>query len=241
MLVSSRMTSNVITIAPDASIAEALAVTRANRIRHLPVVENGRLVGLVTDRDLRLALPPAWAAQHDELMAALNERRINEVMVTTPITTLPETPIEEAAKQLYTHRIGCLPVLDQGGNLVGILSETDLLRAFTELFGANTPSTRVEVQMPNRPGELARVVRLIGVENRVNISGMVVPPRVVGDDSVAIIHMELDNPHDIVHALRKRGYRVGTPSLETDPEVDVPLSDGYAADRTPSPRMLAEL
>ena len=239
MLVSSRMTANVITATPDSSIAEALAVTRANRIRHLPVVENGRLVGLVTDRDLRLALPPAWATEHEELMAALNQRRISEVMVRDIRTATPDMPIEEAAKMLYTHRIGCVPVLDADGTLVGILSETDLLRAFTELFGAQTPSARVEVQMPNRPGELARVVRLIGIENRVNITGMVVPPRVVGDDSVAIIHLEVADPDAIVRSLRKIGYRVGMPSLETDPNVDLELEE--ERERGPSPRMMAEL
>lgn len=75
----------------------------------------------------------------------------------------PDTPVEDAAKLLYTHHIGCVPVREDG-RLVGILTETDLLRAFAELFGSRTPSKRLEVQMPNRPGELARVVRLIGTE-----------------------------------------------------------------------------
>jgi hypothetical protein len=108
-------------------------------------------------------MPPIWADEHDELMQALHTRRVGEVMITDIVTVQPDTPVEDAAKLLYTHRIGCLPVLEDD-RLVGILTETHLLRAFAELFGSRTPSKRLEVQMPNRPGELARVVRLIDRE-----------------------------------------------------------------------------
>lgn len=244
MLVASRMTPDVITASPDTTLAQALSVTREHRIRHLPVLEDGRVVGVVTDRDLRLALPPAWAAQHEELLGALHDRRVGDVMIRNIIHVLPETPLEDAATLLYTHRIGCLPVID-GERLVGILTETDVLRAFTELFGARAPTTRIEVQMPNRAGELARVVRLIGIENRVNIAGMVVPPLVGGADSVAIIHMQVEDPHPLIYSLRKCGYRVGAPSLETDPDVDfVPTEDYVPPPRGGDPsrvRALAEL
>ena len=226
MLVRSRMTSEVYAASPDTTLAEALTITRSKRIRHLPVLDGGRLVGVVTDRDLRLAMPPIWAGQHDELQAALTTRRVREVMITNVITVPPELPIEHAAKLLYTHRIGCLPVLD-GEKLVGILTETDLLRAFAELFGATEPSTRIEVQMPNRPGELARVVRLIGIEQRVNIVGLVVPPLAGGEHSVAIIHLGAEEVGPIVNALRKRGYRVGRPSLESDPEIESDPPDDH--------------
>jgi acetoin utilization protein AcuB len=219
MLARSRMTSEVFAASPDTTLAEALSITRSKRIRHLPVLEGERLVGVVTDRDLRLAMPPIWAGGHDELQAALNQRRVREVMITKVITIPPDMPIEHAAKLLYTHRIGCLPVLD-GEKLVGILTETDLLRAFAELFGATEPSTRIEVEMSNRPGELARVVRLIGIEQRVNIVGLVMPPLPGGEQSVAIIHLAAEEVGPIVNALRKRGYRVGRPSLESDPAVD---------------------
>jgi acetoin utilization protein AcuB len=237
------MTSHVHTASPDTTLAEALSLSREHRIRHLPILDGDRLVGIVTDRDLRLAMPPIWADEHDELMQALHTRRVGELMITDTITVQPDTPVEEAAELLYTHRIGCLPVLEDG-RLVGILTETDLLRAFAELFGARTPSKRVEVQMPNRPGELARVVRLIGIEKKINITGMVVPPLRGGEDCVAIMHLQVDEPSAIVHALRKVGYRVGTPSLENDPEADVIVTNEYVPTRRPDPpfnRAMAEL
>jgi acetoin utilization protein AcuB len=233
MLVRSRMTPDVFSASPDTTLAEALSITRSKRIRHLPVLDGDRLVGVVTDRDLRLAMPPIWAGEHEEMQEALNTLRVRDVMIADIVTVAPETPIEHAARLLYTHRIGCLPVLD-GEKLVGILTETDLLRAFAELFGATEPSTRIEVQMPNRPGELARVVRLIGIEHRINIVGLVVPPLVGGEESIAIIHLAAEEVGPMVNALRKRGYRVGRPSLESDPEVDMVPADDHMPHADPA-------
>lgn len=214
MLVRSKMTRDVITASPDTTLAGALEITRNNRIRHLPIVENGKLVGLISDRDLRLATPPVWAADHADLLQALKTHTVGEHMISTIISIAPNAPIEEAAQLMYSNRIGCLPVLD-GDALVGILSETDLLRAYAELFGVQRNSTRIEVLMPDRPGELARVVRLIGIEMRANIVGMVVPP-IEGQRSLAIMHVQVDDPESIMEALRKIGYHVGSPSVDLD-------------------------
>ena len=175
-------------------------------------------------------------------MQALRTRRVGELMGTDIVTVQPDTPVEDAAKLLYTHHIGCVPVLEDG-RLVCILTETDL-RAFAELFGSRTPSKRLEVQMPNRPGELARVVRLIGIKKIINIAGMVVPPLKVGGDCVAIMHLQVDEPSAIAHALRKVGYRVGTPSLENDADVDFGPTEEYVPTRRLDPsfgRAMAEL
>jgi acetoin utilization protein AcuB len=208
------MTRDVITASPSTTLAGALEITRTHRIRHLPIVEKGKLVGLISDRDLRLATPPVWAADHKELLQALQTRTVGEHMVSTIISVSPDAPIEEAAQLMYTNRIGCLPVLN-GNDLVGILSETDLLRAYAELFGAQRGSTRIEVLMPDRPGELARVVRLIGIEMRANIVGMVVPP-IEGERSLAIMHVQAEDPELIMEALRKIGYQVGSPAVDLD-------------------------
>ena len=216
MLVRSKMTSNVITASPDTTLADALKLTRGNRIRHLPVVENGRLVGLVTDRDLRLALPPVWASDtdHAQLRDAFNTKQVREVMVTEIITTSPSSPIEDAARKLYEHRIGCLPVLEND-ELLGIITETDLLRAFVELFGADESGSRLEIKMENKPGELSRVVRAIGVDHKLNIAGIVMPR--VGTDYTAVVHLATREPEEIIEHLRRLGYRVGSPSLADEP------------------------
>jgi acetoin utilization protein AcuB len=215
MLVRNKMTPNVITASPDTTLADALKLTRGNRIRHLPIVENDRLVGLVSDRDLRLAMPPVWASDTDyaQLREDLGTRVLREIMVTEIITTAPDLPIEDAARSLYEHRIGCLPVLD-GDELVGIISETDVLRAFVELFGADASGSRLEIMMENKPGELSRVVRAIGVDHKLNITGIVMPR--VNSDYTVVVHLASSEPDEIIEHLRRLGYRVGSPSLAAE-------------------------
>jgi len=234
MLVGSRMTAQVFTVTADHTIADALRIARTQRIRHLPVVDGERLVGLVTERDLRHAAPPMDAASGDELRDTINSKRVGQVMVTTVITASPATPVEEAAKLLYENRIGCLPILDQD-RLVGILTESDLLRALVELFGAHHPLSRLEVRMPNRAGELARVVRVIGIEHKINIAGLIVPPSGGEPWSKAIVQLQSTDPTPIIEALRKLGYMVGWPALDADtasPE-STPQDDSPARRRVP--------
>jgi acetoin utilization protein AcuB len=213
------MTSSVVTMSPDSTLAEAIAVVRTRRIRHLPVVQHGRLVGIVTDRDLRLASPPPWAAGDAGLVQALQERTVADVMTTSVITVEADTPLEEAARQMWSHRIGCLPVT-RGSELVGMLTQTDLMTAFTDLFSAPPGTRRLEVEVPDRPGELGHVVRLIGVDHRINIHGVVVPPKDNGDGCLAIMHLQVPDASRLVHALRRAGYRAGSPSIAADPDLD---------------------
>jgi acetoin utilization protein AcuB len=219
MLVRSRMTANVLTVTPATTLGEALRITREQGIRHLPVVDNGKLVGLLSDRDLRLAAPPAWASDTDyaQLRATFVEKKISDVMTAhTIISTTEITPIEDAARLMYEHRIGCLPVM-RGNDLVGILTETDVMRAFVELFGSGDGTSRIEVLIPNRPGELSRVVRAIGVDFKMNISGLVMPPKITGDDALIIARVQADNVDALVDHLRRIGYKVGSPALDLEP------------------------
>ena len=220
MLVRSRMTPDVLTVTPSTSLGEALRITREENIRHLPVVDDNRLLGVVTDRDLRLAAPPVWASgtDYDDLRRTFEQKTVGEIMTEREIvSTSEETPIEQAAQVMYEQRIGCLPVM-RGNQLIGILTETDVMRAFVELFGMSQSSRRVEVRMPNRPGELSRVVRAVGVDLRKNITGMVVPPIAGTEDALAIIHVQTTNEDEVVESLRKLGYTVGSPSIELEPE-----------------------
>jgi acetoin utilization protein AcuB len=220
MLVRSRMTPNVLTVAPSTTLGEALRITREHAIRHLPVVDHGKLVGLVTDRDLRLAAPPVWATDTDyaSLRSTFENKRVEEVMAGTAIISTTEiTPIEEAARLMHDHRIGCLPVLRDNGEMVGILTETDVMQAFVELFGTHEETSRIEVLVPNRPGELARVVRAIGVDFKMNIAGLLMPPIAEGDDALIIARVQSSDVEELVEHLRKIGYKVGSPALDLEP------------------------
>ena len=123
MLVKERMSPRFITIGPDASLAEARSLLDQHRIRHLPVVEDGNPVGIITDRDIRSAAPAS----------SLGQVKVGEIMTRNLITVTPGTQVQEAAKLMVTHRIGGLPV-QRDGRLVGIITETDLLNALVEIM-----------------------------------------------------------------------------------------------------------
>ena len=130
MYVRDLMTRAPITVTPSATVVDAKALMAKSRIRHLLVTEGDRLLGMVTDRDIRLNLPsPATSLSVWELNYLLARLTVDQVMTKAVITVGPAQDAREAARIMLEHRIGGLPVLD-GGQLVGILTETDLVRAF---------------------------------------------------------------------------------------------------------------
>ena len=141
------MSKAPVTIDPEAPVATAVAVMRARALRHLPVVDDaGRLVGVVTDRDLRGGvfapafaehLAPAARARLRSLTATLEDVRVRDVMSWGPMTIGPDAPIAQAAAVMLTAGIGCLPVV-QGAQLLGIVTERDALKA----LAATLPSER---------------------------------------------------------------------------------------------------
>jgi len=127
------MTKDPVAAAPTTSIKAAWKLLQDRKIRHLPVLDAGKMVGIVTDRDLRRVLPsPATSLEIHELNYLLDKITVNEVMTKDVITTTPFTPIPHAARTLLRNRIGALPVIE-GGALVGILSQTDVLEALTSM------------------------------------------------------------------------------------------------------------
>lgn len=127
MHVKERMNPEIVSITSQARLVEARRLLDQHQIGHLPVVEQGKLVGLITDRDIRSA----------SSAAPLERGRVAEAMTREVITVAPGTPVQEAAKLMVTHRIGCLPVL-KGSVLQGIITETDLLNALVEIMNHAT-------------------------------------------------------------------------------------------------------
>lgn len=161
MLVGERMSHPVITIPPDMPIIDALNLMRQERIRRTPVVKDGKLVGIVSDKDLLNASPsPATSLSIWEMNYLLSKITVEEVMTREVITVTEDTPIEEAARIMADNKIGGLPVM-RGDKVVGIITETDLFKLFLELMGARDPGVRVTVLAPDIPGELAKITRAI--------------------------------------------------------------------------------
>jgi acetoin utilization protein AcuB len=141
MIVETWMTRQPLTIGLDATVREAAAIMAHHRFRHLPVVREDRLVGIVTRTDLLRgqAIDPFSSAAAEDPTA---QRLVRAVMASPVVTTGPATPLEDAARLMVERKIGALPVVRDTGSLVGILTEADTLRALIDSLGVDGPHTR---------------------------------------------------------------------------------------------------
>lgn len=161
MLVGERMSHPVITVPPSMPIVDALNLMKREHIRRAPVVQEGKLVGIVSEKDLLNASPSsATSLSVWELNYLLSKVTVKEIMTTKVLTVDESTPIEEAARIMADNKIGALPVM-RGDELVGIITETDLFKIFLELMGAREPGVRVTVLVPEKRGQLAQLTQAI--------------------------------------------------------------------------------
>jgi acetoin utilization protein AcuB len=161
MLVGERMSRSVISLSPDLPIAEAMSLMKREHIRRAPVVKDGQMIGLVSEKDLANAAPSsATSLSVWELNYLLSKVTIKDVMTKNVITVSEDTPIEEAARLMADNKIGGLPVCRDGA-VVGIITETDLFKIFLELMGVRDQGVRVTAQISDVTGTLARLTQAI--------------------------------------------------------------------------------
>lgn len=209
MLVRDVLTPNVISVSPKTTLPEAVRLMRERGIRHLPVVEDGKLVGIVSDRDLKRAMAsPATSLEVHELTYLLNRLAVGEIMTRTVITIGAMFPVEEAARLMVMEKVSALPVTD-ADRLIGIVTETDVLDLFVRAMGAGTPSSRLDVRLGDRQNALAEVVRLTEDAGAVVSSVMTLVDR-EGRKEV-VLRLATINPGPAVKALEARGYTVTAP------------------------------
>ena len=162
MLVRERMSRNPYTISADAPMEEALKRMRENSFRHLPVVDkSGKLVGIVSETDLLYASPTSAASLSIyEMQYLLSRLTVGQVMTKDVITVTEDTPVEDAASIMTDHKIGGLPVL-RDGEIIGIITETDLFKLFLELLGARKKGVRLTMLVPDVKGTLSKITAAI--------------------------------------------------------------------------------
>ena len=213
LLVRNSMTRELVTVVSETTAAEALALCRMNRIRHLPVLEGRRLVGVISDRDLRAATPALGDLARAE---ALDRIRVADEMARDVTTAGPEDPIEDAAMAMYERKIGCLPVVD-GEDLVGILTTSDVMRALVRLVGAHKPGSRLEVALPSRSGSMAEVTQLVRDEG-VDIVSILASSENEDEagERVAVLRVATIDPKQVVESLRAAEYRILWPPVEPE-------------------------
>jgi CBS-domain-containing membrane protein len=189
MLVRDHMSRKVVTVDRQSSAEEARVLLRRHRIRQLPVLRDGRLVGIITDRDLR--------------SASGTKRTIADVMTAKPFVISPMASVDEAARLLRTYKIGAVPVVEEG-RLVGILSAADILDAFVELSGVGEPTYRLTlVAKTARSGdEIRRLVE----NNRGEVKWM--HPRREGKRREIQLRAKVRRIDDLVTKLEAAGFEV---------------------------------
>lgn len=210
MIVEQMMKKNVLTLQASNSIKDAINILEKNKIRHIPITnEIGTVIGIVTDRDIKKATPSLLMKdqQHNFL-----DIEILEIMTKNPMIGHPLDFVEEVAIIFYEQKIGCLPIVS-GGQLVGIVTETDLLYKYIELTGAHQPGSHIEVRVPNRAGVLFEVSKVF-YEHKINVLSVLVYPDSQNDDNkILVFRVKTMNPLRIIEDLRKEGFDVLWPNI----------------------------
>lgn len=162
MFVKDWMQKDVITVEDEAPILDAVHLMKENNIRQLPVVRKNRLVGVITEKDVK-EFSPSKASSLDiyEVHNILAKTTVKEAMSASVISVSPEDPIERAALILRDKRFGALPVVDTSHNLVGIITAVDVFDVFVEAMGMRTPGSRITIEVEDRPGAIADMTRII--------------------------------------------------------------------------------
>lgn len=162
MLVKNWMSKNVVTINVDDSMQEAISLLKEHKIQMLPVLEKGRLVGIITDRDLKKASPSdATTLDIHELMYLLNKLKIRQIMTKNPVTVPSDYTLEETADILLNKSISGVPVLNHKGDVVGTITQADIFRAFISLSGFGKRGIQFACQIEDLPGSIKEVTDII--------------------------------------------------------------------------------
>ncbi len=207
MLVNDCMVRHPILIQPSTPAQDVEQIMRENNIRHLPVVESGkRLAGLMTRQ--RLTLDPADMSSLNvwEISRYLSGLKVKELMIKAPdvFTITPDRTVERAASIMTERKIGCLPVVEDGAVVVGILTEIDLLRAFQAMLGLPAEGVRLTMRMPDRKGEFIKLAAVM-IEHGWGIMGIgsFPSPRNPGfyDVVVKVQHCTLDEVRQAVSGI----------------------------------------
>ena len=206
MFVAKRMTPNPITVGPEMSVMDAAELMHTKKIRRLPVVENGKLRGIVTDRDLREVGPsPATSLSVHELNYLLAKMKISDVMTKSVLTVNVGATIEEAALLMYNHKIGGIVVVDDEEKGTGIITETDIFKLFVDVMGLPSGMTRITLDVTNQVGVLSEITAVFR-DKGININSLVTLP--TDGKAELVIRADVVDPTELVAALEAKGYHV---------------------------------
>lgn len=205
MFIRNRMTKNPHTISSDTSISDAVALFREKGFKRFPVVDNGRIVGILTKEDIQTVSPTkATSLSIFEVNYFLSKITVKEAMTKNVITIGPDNLLEEAAVKMRKNKISTLPVLENG-KLVGIITESDIFDAYVDLLGFREKGSRITIETKDVPGGIADISEIFYSLN-INITHIAMYAG-NGIRDLAIRSSVLDTS-EIEKRLNEKGYKI---------------------------------
>ncbi len=208
MRIRDMMTKNPITVDSETLVIDAQKIMKENNIRRLPVVDKGKVLGIITKHDLLEASPsPATSLSVHELNYLLSKMKVKEIMKKNPVTLTPDTPFEEALKIGQDNRIGSFPVVENG-KLVGIATESDIVRFLTRALGIREEGSRITIEgLGGKLTDLEKIISIVNQHNTVVLS-MISLPRPEKKDWMIVLRLRTTSPDPIVRDFKKAGFNV---------------------------------
>lgn len=206
MFVRNKMTANPFTISPDQTIPDAHEMMAQHGVKRLPVMKNGKLVGIVSKEDITQASPSkATTFSMGEITYLLAKTKISQIMTKDPITISSNALLEEAATLMRDNNVSFLPVVDDG-KLVGIITESDIFDSFIELLGFREPGTRLTVEADDAPGIMSNLTSIIG-RFGANITHVAVY-RGANGKSAVVVGINSLNTAEMEKSIEEKGFKV---------------------------------
>jgi acetoin utilization protein AcuB len=202
------MSTNVVAVSEDTSIHDARKIMKAHKIRRLPVLKKDKLVGLVTERMLLEASPsPATALSIHELHYLLAKMTVKDIMVRNPFTISPDMPAEDALHLGQEKGFGAFPVMEDG-KLVGITTESDIVRIMTKILGVREEGTRIDIRASKDFGNMQNIMEVLDRHKIVLLSLMTLPPEEGGEEWLIVLRLKSENADQVVKDLTSAGFDV---------------------------------
>lgn len=207
MFVANRMTKNPVTATPETTLNEVSALMKKHHFRRMPVLEDGKLVGFFSDRDLmRVAPSPATTLSKYEMRELLDKLLVKDIMQKDVITVSDDATIEEAALLMYHHKIGGLPVVSDVGAVVGVITETDIFKTLVAMMGLLKGTTRVTIEVDDKMG-VVQELSTVFVENGLSIDSLVTCKQDNGKYEI-VARGRVPDSIDIKAKLEEHGFHV---------------------------------
>ncbi len=210
MFVVERMTKHPVTMSSDATIGEVDRVMKKNKFHRMIIVEGGKLVGYLSDRDvMRVAPSPATSLSKFEIRELLDKLKVRDIMQKKVITVNENATIEEAALIMYNNKVGGLPVISDVGAVVGIITATDILKTFVNVMGLpEGGKTRITLEVENKIGVMAEITKIFS-ELGVNIDSLITSRQDEKNYNIVVRFDTLgDKFENVKSQLEQRGYKV---------------------------------